>query len=96
MHSLLDDFKAILHKEHANIHSELQSPLSVPHQQPSAAKLPDPTAVLNTFVQPELAALCAEIRTTVAKMKESIMLLSQQIQVYEQSHSTPQKSPKGK
>ena len=96
MHSLLDDFKVILHQELATIHSELQSSLTVPHQQPSADKLPDPTAVLNTFVQPELAALHAEIKTTVAEMKESIMLLSQQIQVYEQPHSTNQKPPKGK
>jgi len=68
----------------------------VPHQQPSADKLPDPTAVLKTFVQPELAALRAEIKTTVAEMTESTMFLCQQIQVYQQSPITPQKSPKGK
>jgi len=70
--------------------------LPVPHQQPSMDKLPDPKAVLNTFVQPQFADLRAELKSTVAEMKESIMLLDQQIQVHQQSPITPQKSPKGK
>jgi len=75
------------------MHSELQSLC----QQPSTDKLSDPKTVLNSIVKSELADLHTEFKTTTMdQVHESIMLLHKQIQVYRQTVTAMQKSPKGK
>ena len=90
---LLEEFNTILHQEIAAMHSELQSLC----QQASTDKLPDPKTVLNSIVKSKLANLHTEFKTTTMdQVHESIMLLHKQIQVYRQTATAIQKSPKRK
>jgi len=92
--SLLKEFNAIVHQEITSMCSELESSISALCQQSSTEKLPNPKAVLNSIVKPEVAALHAEIKATFDQVHEYLMLLHKQIQVYSQAAIAKQKSPK--